>query len=116
MGIVIEGNYLRIIRGDLAQLELELYDETNGTEQPYPLTEGDEIVVDVKTTKDATQSVVRSSIKEFVDGVAHVEFTPEQTSSLDPGIYIFQIKLILPDLRGVHTLFEGNLNVKQWTL
>ena len=112
MAIKIDGNMLTVVRGDLAQMELEIFDDLVA----YPLTTGDVVTFDVRSTPDAADSLLTKVITEFTEGVAHLELTPEDTTALEVGIYSYQLKLTLPDFRGTHTLLAGNLNVINWAL
>lgn len=111
MAIKLEGNVLVMHKGDSAQLELQVYDDT----VKYDLEPGDQVVFDLRRLDTDTESLLTKTVTEFVDGVAHIQFAVNDTAAMEIGLYKYQVKIILVD-RGTHTVLDGNFKLINWKL
>jgi len=62
----------------------------------YFLTNEDRIWFTLKKIKDQ-EIVLQKEIKEFPDGIVTISIPPNDTENLEPGNYIYDLKLIRKD-------------------
>lgn len=86
----IENNKITIIQGDTGILNLSL--------DNYKLGEGD-VVYFTAIIRSTKEIVINKKIEEFLDGVAVIYFTKEDTINLDLGTYFYDVQVNTKDGR-----------------
>lgn len=86
----IDGNAIRLTRGDTAYLEVPiLIQQEDGTTIPYDLGEADILTLTVKKTTSDKESIIK---KENV-GSNNFHIKPEETANLEYGRYLYDVQL-----------------------
>lgn len=84
-GLEVSGRNLKIVRGDSGVLHLDLYLGTD----VYRLAEGDSGILTVKKRAKDEDIVLQKQM----DDTASFAFLPEDTASVEPGKYVYDIQL-----------------------
>lgn len=75
---------IRMVRGDSEMIVVRCPDE--------PFARGDKIELSVRK-KVSSERLIHKEITNFDDGVAYIELSPEDTTPLDFGEYVYDIQL-----------------------
>jgi len=83
-----------MIRGDSDSISVACKNP-DGT--PRPLVVGDKVYFTVKVTTEYTEKLLQKVVETFQDGVANILIMPEDTKSLKPGKYVFDVQISFAD-------------------
>ena len=87
MFIIDENKNITIVRGDSAEIEIEITETTDeGETQAYELTENDELLFTVKKSVDDTEILFQKSGSVIM-------IDPEDTAELAYGVYRYDVQL-----------------------
>ena len=87
----LEGNTIRIIRGDTGILSLSI--------DNYKIAPGDLVTFTVKRYIEDIDHVIKKIIDQFEDGKAKIILSEADTLNLEPGKYVYDIQVNLQDGR-----------------
>ena len=101
----INPNLERIFRGDSKTLTYTIYSEDNFCKNLYELVEGDELYFALLEPNQCWEEAILKKELTVTPGSSNIEvqFKPNDTMCLMPGLYYYQIKLRLSNGE-VHTL------------
>lgn len=74
----IDGNDITMIRGDSKDLYIRCYD--GGSHIPFE--KGDTVYFTVKESPSKKEKILQKIVKDFQDGVAHIEIMPGDTKQM----------------------------------
>ncbi len=82
-----------IVCGDTGTFSFELKDKNTGENF---LRDGDELWFTLRKIQDE-EIILQKVIKEFENGVITIPISPEETASIEPDNYMYDMKLIRAD-------------------
>lgn len=86
----IDGNIMRMVRGDTASFTVRLYNESGDT---LPFADGDTVYFTVMKSVHDTEKLIDMQMTEFVGGAAPFRLEPADTVGLTHGIYAYDIRV-----------------------
>lgn len=88
--LIIDGNTIRLTRGDTAYIEVPINRLVDGEYEPYTMQDGDKLILTIKDKNglDSESYLVR---KEISGNTFHI--LPEDTKHLPFGKYVYDIEL-----------------------
>lgn len=95
--MIVNGSNLSMMRGDSDSLTVTL--------EGRPFAEGDVVTLTVAYDMAVPAPVLQKKVTVFPDGEALLAFAPEDTASIIPGDYIYDVQLAAADV-GVKTIVE----------
>ena len=84
---------MELVQGDTGTFSFSLLNKNTGESL---LKDGDSIWFTLKKLVDKSV-IIQKEIREFPDGIVTVPLTPEETSDIEKGNYIYDLKLIRKD-------------------
>lgn len=84
--LIVKNNAIELTRGDTARLTITVTDDYD---QPYEMQAEDVLIFTVKTSADATDSVIEKELK----GTNLLHLEPKDTAELDYTKYVYDVEL-----------------------
>lgn len=82
-------NTIEMVRGDSETLNIRIEDETG----LVPLVTGDTVYFTVKRDPRLLEKDFQITVTSFTDGVAIANINPQDTKSMDPGMYAYDVQV-----------------------
>lgn len=87
--LFIDGNNIKLTRGDTAYIEVPINVETDEGSAPYILDPDDTLTLSVKKKIKDEETLLQKVVK----GSSTIHFMPDDTKEMDFGTYIYDIQL-----------------------
>lgn len=84
---------MQVVQGDTGTFSFSLIDKNTGESF---IKDGDSIWFTLKKLIDESV-IIQKEIREFPDGIVTIPLTPEETSDIEKGNYIYDLKLVRSD-------------------
>ena len=99
----IVNQYIGIVRGDTKEISIVSIQYKNG--DLYTLKSTDKILMDVKKTANSPNVLIHKELtaEDYVDGELIIKLLPSETSKLEKGTYVYDIRLVM-DADNVFTI------------
>lgn len=100
-------NKVYLTKGDTARFSISLVD-LPGVNQEYELSEEDDIYFILTTTPDiiAIEDLDKENSCVFYKRGMNITIEPEDTQSLEEGLYYYQVRVILNESGDLNTIIE----------
>lgn len=95
--------YIGIVKGDTKYISIQSIKYSDGTD--YELAATDKIFMDVKTSSVSNEVLIHKELtkEDYEDGELKFALLPEETSKLNKGEYVFDIRLVV-DYKNIFTI------------
>ena len=99
----IVNQYIGIVRGDTKEISIVSIKYKNG--DLYALKSTDKILMDVKKTANSPNILIHKELnsEDYVAGELIIKLLPSETSKLEKGTYVYDIRLVM-DADNVFTI------------